>query len=177
MGLRTFSCTYTAYPRASRCLSGVSQPSTCEMRPERNHRIHSSRAAENSPAPIPVQSLPWKNSCLSRPKKPPAQALSQLTPLRDMLQARPVLPSTRILPALRSWGRCGLPFGPIRSTYLPALPHRKSHRHGRHLRSSDHLLSSLWRYKVLCHHILTKTVGYLERPYYHHSRHRRRHGI
>lgn len=63
------------------------------------------------------------------------------------------------------------------SAHLPALPHRKSHRRGHHLRSNDHLLSSLWRYKVLCHHILTKTAGYLERPYYHHSRHRRRHGI
>ena len=74
-------------------------------------------------------------------------------------------------------GRCGLLVGPIRSTYLSALPHRKSHRYGRHLRFNDHLLSSLWRYKVLCHHILTKTVGYLERPYYHRSRHRRRHDI
>ena len=74
-------------------------------------------------------------------------------------------------------GRCGLLVGPIRSTYLSALPHRKSRRYGRHLRFNDHLLSSLWRYKVLCHHILTKTVDYLERPYYHHSRHRRRHGI
>lgn len=74
-------------------------------------------------------------------------------------------------------GRCGLLVGPIRSTYLSALPHRKSHRYGRHLQFNDHLLSSLWRYKVLCHHILTKTVGYLERPYYHHSHHRRRHGI
>lgn len=74
-------------------------------------------------------------------------------------------------------GRCGLLVGPIRSTHLSALPHRKSHRYGRHLRFNDHLLSSLWRYKVLCHHILTKTVGYLERPYYHHSRHRRRHDI
>lgn len=74
-------------------------------------------------------------------------------------------------------GRCGLLVGPIRSTYLSALPHRKSHRYGRRLRFNDHLLSSLWRYKVLCHHILTKTAGCLERPYYHHSRHRRRHGI
>ena len=74
-------------------------------------------------------------------------------------------------------GRRGLLVGPIRSTYLSALPHRKSHRYGRRLRFNDHLLSSLWRYKVLCHHILTKTVGCLERPYYHHSRHRRRHGI
>lgn len=74
-------------------------------------------------------------------------------------------------------GRCGLLVGPIRSTYLSALPHRKSHRYGRRLRFNDHLLSSLWRYKVLCHHILTKTVGYLERPYYHRSRHRRRHDI
>ena len=46
-------------------------------------------------------------------------------------------------------GRCGLPFGPIRSIYLSALPHRKSHRYGRHLRSSGHLLSSLWRYKLI----------------------------
>lgn len=75
-GLRTFSCTYTAYLRASRRSSGVSQPSACEMRPERNHRIHSSRAAENSPAPTPDQSLPWKNSCFSRPKKPSARARS-----------------------------------------------------------------------------------------------------
>lgn len=40
-------------------------------------------------------------------------------------------------------GRCGLLVGPIRSTYLSALPHRKSHRYGRHLRFNDHLLSSL----------------------------------
>lgn len=87
-------------------------------------------------------------------------------------------PSACLLAVDASDGRrCGLPFGPIRSTYLSALPHRKSHRYGRRLRSSDHLLSSLWRYKVLCHHILTKTVDYLERPNYHHSRHRRRHGI
>lgn len=91
--------------------------------------------------------------------------------------AAPVLPSARILPALRSLGQRGLPVEPIRFTHLSALPYRKSHRHGRRLRSSDHLLSSLWRYKVLCHRILTKTADYLERPYYHHSRHRRRHGI
>ena len=90
-------------------------------------------------------------------------------------QAGPPVNADPASPALV--GRCGLLVGPIRSTYLSALPHRKSHRYGRHLRFNDHLLSSLWRYKVLCHHILTKTVGYLERPYYHHSRHRRRQDI
>ena len=186
LGLRTFSCTCSAYPRTSRCSPDVSQPSACEMRPERNHRTHSSRAAENSPAPTPVQSLPRKNSCRNRPEKPSARALSQLLPLRDMLRVRPAASHIAIHPGppvnadstspALVW-RCGLPFGPIRSAHLPALPHQKSHRHGHRLQSNNHLLSSLWRYKVLCHHILTKTADYLERPYYHHSRHRRRHGI
>lgn len=100
-GLRTFSCTYASYPRAGRRSSGVSQPSAGEMRPERNHRTHSSRAAENSPTPTPDQSPPWKNSCFSRPKKPSARALSQLLPLRDMLRVRPAASHIAIHPGQR----------------------------------------------------------------------------
>ena len=67
---------------ARRCSSGVSQPSAWDMRPERSNRIQASSSDMNLARPTPLQSRGWKNSCLSRPKKPSARALSPLVPLR-----------------------------------------------------------------------------------------------
>ena len=55
----------------------------------------------NSPGDQPDQSLPWKNSFLSRPKKPSIAALSGLQPLADMLLARPCPLQIEIQPGQR----------------------------------------------------------------------------
>lgn len=55
----------------------------------------------NSPGDQPDQSLPWKNSFLSRPKKPSIAALSGLQPLADMLLTRPFRSHIDIQPGQR----------------------------------------------------------------------------
>ena len=49
----------------------------------------------------PSQSLGWKNSPLSVPKKPSMRALSQLRPLRDMLLTSRLARQTRTHPFQR----------------------------------------------------------------------------
>ena len=86
---------------AAATVDSTARRSAALARSERTRCSHALSSAMKSRASQPAQSRAWKNSLLSRPKKPSIRALSQLLPLRDMLLTSPWRRQTSTQPGQR----------------------------------------------------------------------------